>query len=141
MPNPRYPHMMPDEIPVWERFLATQNPDWIRIDYDVKVGQGVELPPDMDPNFVDSCKYLSKKRIDAVLIYDNLDVLIEVKKCADWRAIGQLLGYPILYQRDRAPEKQIQIVLVTESFTLDTQYILEYVGFQYYVVPLPDIAS
>lgn len=141
MADPRYPHMMPDEIPVWERFLATQTPDWTRIDYDVKVGQGVDLPPDMDPAFVDSCKLLSRKRIDAVLVYPDFDVLIEVKKCADWRAIGQLIGYPILYQRDIAPNKQIQIALVTESFTLDTEYILNYIGFDYFVVPLPDLPA
>lgn len=138
MPDPRYPHMMPEDVPVWERFLDSQPHDWIRIDYDVKVGEGVDLPPDFGEPFRTSCVNLSKKRIDAVLIYDNFDVVCEVKKCADWRAIGQIIGYPILYQRDVAQHKQVQSALITESFTLDTQYLANYLGLNYILVPLPD---
>jgi hypothetical protein len=135
MADPRYPHMMPEDVPVWDRWLQSQVPDWTEILYDVKVGRGVDTPEDYPEPYASMAAVLSKKRIDAVLVYPDQHIIVEVKKLADWKAIGQLMGYPVLYERYLEPGVPIIPLLIAESLTLDLQDILEYYDLPYVLVP------
>lgn len=138
MPDARYPHMMPDDLPVWIRWLDLHEPDWLRIDYDVKVGAGIELDPDFEEPYRSNAVGLSKKRIDAVLIYPDKHVIVEVKGLADWKAIGQIMGYPVLYERYIKPDLPVIPLLIAAAFTLDLQDIMDHYELPYDLVPLPE---
>ena len=138
MTQHEFPHMMPEDVPVWRRWLDTHDNDWDRIDYDVHVGEGVDLPPDFAEPHRSNAIGLSKKRIDAVLIYPDKIVIVEVKKLASWKALGQTLGYPILYEEAFTPTVPISPLLVTESFTLDLQHIFDIYQLNYDLVPAVD---
>ena len=138
MPDRRFPHMMPEDIPVWERWLTTHVNDWSSVQYDVHVGEGVTLPTDFGEPFLSNAMHLSQKRIDVVLFYTDRVVIIEVKALAGWKSIGQMVGYPLLYAEAFPSNIDIKTLLVTEAFTLDTQHIMDLIGMPYDIVPNPN---
>lgn len=136
MPRPEFAHMMPEDIPVWKRWLDTHEHEWERIDYDVKVGEGCTLPDDCPEPFRTQALTLSKKRIDAVLIFPDFHVTIEVKKLASWKALAQTMGYPILYHIAFPDVPDVKTLLVAEDFTLDMRTIMNRLNIPYEQVPL-----
>jgi len=45
MARVKYPHMLPSEAVLWDRWLQKNRPLWRDYQYDVHVGKGIELPP------------------------------------------------------------------------------------------------
>jgi hypothetical protein len=130
----KYPHMMPDDIPVWERWLAAFHVPGTDYAYDVKVGESITTPEDFPEPYATMGKLLAKKRIDVVLTFPDRIVVAEVKKKAGWTAIGQLLGYPLLFDREYSTDLPITGLLICESLTLDTQTILDTYKLPYIIV-------
>lgn len=133
--SPQFPHMMPEDIPVWERWLSLHPADWDSIAYDVHVGAGVDLPDDMEEPHREAAIQLSKKRIDVVVTYPDRVLIIEVKKRADWRAIGQIMGYPVLFRDEFPDAPPIATLLVTESFETDIQHVMDNYELPYEILP------
>lgn len=136
-----FPHMMPEDTPVWQRWLATHANDWVDVQYDVHVGTPIELHSEFEEPYRGDSERLSQKRIDVVLIYPDKHIVIEVKKLADWKAIGQVMGYPVLYERDIHPGVDIIPLLITETFTRETQFIMDHYKLPYDIVPPPEEAE
>jgi hypothetical protein len=130
---------MPEDVPVWKQWLATHNNDWIRIDYDVHVGEGIHLDPGPVEPWRSQALALSQKRIDAVILYPDHVTIIEVKKLAGWKAIGQLIGYPLLYRNTYPHRTDIRALLIAEDFTLDTRTVLDHFDLPYEQVEMPPV--
>lgn len=132
-----FKHMMPDEALVWQRWLDLMKlPPDTDITYDVTVGEAVKLPEDFPEPYRGNAKFLSKKRIDAVITFPDYILIIEVKKVVSWAAIGQLMGYPILFQQEFAPTMPVYSLLVAESFPLDLRNIFDALHLQFNLVAL-----
>lgn len=127
----QFPHMMPEEIPVWENWLAAHDLTDSSIDYDVKVGTEIQDIEDMPEPYKSNCIMLSKKRIDAVITSPDRITIVEVKKCAGWSAIGQALGYTYLFQTEYNPDLPVTPLIVTETLTPDVQAILDHYQIPY----------
>jgi hypothetical protein len=130
----KYPHMMPDDIPVWERWLALYHVPGTDYAYDVKVGESIKTPEDFPEPYASMSYMLAKKRIDVVLTFPDRIIIAEVKRKAGWTAIGQILGYPLLFSREYTSELTITGLLICESLTLDTQTILDTYKLPYIIV-------
>jgi len=132
--NYKYPHLLPPDVPVWERFLNKHGSIYSRIDYDVRVGSGRD-PGDRYPeNIRQMALLLSQRRIDAVgHAADHIDI-IEITANAGLKAIGQLQTYPILYQNTYHPNRPLRPVLVAESIQSDIDDILQKLGVTVYLV-------
>ena len=89
----KYPHMKPEDVAVWERFID-QNPEYfLECEYDVAVGEGAPQNPEHADNIQYDGKILTQKKLD-VVGYRNEDiVLVEVKPVANMRGLGQILTY------------------------------------------------
>jgi len=130
--------MMPGDAPVWEAWLARQDfPEGTEIDYDVKVGESIGTIEDMPDPYQQNAIMLSKKRIDAVVTLTDRILIVEVKARAGWTAIGQILGYVILFQIEFRPTLPVEALLLANTYTLDTRTILDALEIPYEVVPLP----
>lgn len=93
----KYPHMKPEDIAVWERFLIAHPDFFDTVDYDFKVGEGAPQAPTLPENIRRDGKILTQKKVD-VVGYRGDDVFIaELKPIADMRALGQVLSYSNLY--------------------------------------------
>lgn len=107
----KYPHMKPEDVAVWERFVAS-NPTFLdTVDYDVKCGTGAEVNPDHPPEIQRDHTVLTQKKIDVVGYAADRVYIIEVGPVADMRKLGQILTYAHLWQIDH-PEVANPIPMV-----------------------------
>lgn len=108
----RYPHMVKDEIEEWKRFLKEHGNEFTDFKYDIRVGKGIGNLPGIGTQYQHMATYLSQKRIDVVGYKQNNRYIIELKQSAYEGALGQLLGYKILYE-DRYGKGTVQgLILV-----------------------------
>jgi hypothetical protein len=121
----KYPHMAPQDVPVWERFLATEAARFTGIDYDVRVGQGITPSPETDPAIARDAVLLTQKRIDAVTFGPDEIWIIEVKPEASISALGQLLTYTDLFIASRKPDLPVRSVLICETIDRDMAQIFK----------------
>lgn len=96
----KYPHMKPEDISVWVRFI-TNNPNYFdTVDYDVPLGKGVEVSTAYSENLRKDYKILTQKKVDVIGYKDENVYLVEVKPVADMRALGQIITYNNLYSNE-----------------------------------------
>jgi len=110
----RYPHMLPNEAEIWDRLLAVRTPPFIKLEYDVHVGDTPEPPPDLPDYLKPMFETVYRKRIDVVAHDPDKIFVIEVKPRAGMSALGQVLSYKFLYERDFKPTKPVEMRIVSE---------------------------
>jgi len=107
----KYPHMKPEDIEVWERFIANNPAFFDTVDYDVAVGDGAPQNPEHPPEIQADGKILTQKKIDVVGYSNNVAYVVEVGPIADMRKLGQIQTYYLLYLKSH-PEASIVIPMV-----------------------------
>lgn len=127
----KYPHLMPNDVRIWERFIQTFPKFYNSVDYDIKVGQPRKYPGLPGDKYKKDLEYLSRKRIDVIGYRDNEIHIIELKPNAGFSAIGQVLGYLELY-KPYAPENiHVSGFLITDFETPDTKNLCYQKGLMY----------
>lgn len=125
---------MPAEIPIWEAWLLIHKEEFDRYEYDVRVGESIVPPPDVDANIATMAVDLAKKRIDVVAYKGEDPTIIEIKEYAGLTALGQLLAYPILFVNEFPQQPAPDVRLITARFVPDIAYILGILGVPYNIV-------
>lgn len=87
--------------------------------FDVRVGSGIEMPASATPTELIIATALTTKRIDVLHESESETVIYEVKHYAGLSAVGQLLGYKILYAQDNPNTPPIRLVLITDKIQPD----------------------
>lgn len=131
----RYPHLLSQDIPCWERFLLLYGSTYLRFDYDVHVGDGRDPGPQTPPQMRQVGIDLSHRRIDAIGYRPGETHIFEITRCASLKAVGQLISYPILYAHTFGPGKRLIPVLVCEEFHTDIDTVIKTLGVLHYVLP------
>lgn len=124
----KYPHMKPNDVEIWERFIDA-NPDaYDSVQYDVAVGSA----PDFDVTVGDSpnatALQLYKRKIDVVGFKGTRVDIIEIKPNAGSSALGQVLGYVVLYKRDVSAFPEPRACLLTDRIGVDVRLLAETMG-------------
>lgn len=132
--NRKYPHLLPESIIIWERWLAIHKQEYSYFDYDVRVGGGRDPGPDYQPNIRQDGIDLSKRRIDAIGYKPNYITIIEITPLADLKCLGQILAYPILYQQTYNESLPIRSLIVTERIGTDLLSTIRKHEIQYNIV-------
>ena len=114
-----YPHMKPNDVEIWERFIM-QNPDkYEQVQYDVCCGDGAEFDTNLGDSPSSSADKLYRKKIDVVGYKgDSIDI-IELKPNAGASALGQVLGYVVLYKSEHPSLKEPRPVVITNAIRPD----------------------
>ncbi len=129
-----YPHMMPYDVAIWERFIE-QFPDaYDHVQYDVKVG----TPPEFDtvvhePTMGDAIN-LYKKKIDVIGYKGDQIDIIELKPNAGSSALGQVIGYGVLYTKEFNPPTTPKLVVITDTPKTDLGLMAHAMGVTIVVV-------
>jgi hypothetical protein len=126
--NHRYPHLLPDDVAIWEHFLTAHPKAFDTYDYDVRVGEGRPLPNLPTPQLRKMAVDLSQRRIDAIGHSANTRTVIEITVSAGLKALGQLEAYPILYRLTYPGDYNLEILLVAASIQSDTLPVLHAKG-------------
>lgn len=132
--RPSYPNMRPEDVALWERFIAQQPGAYNEVAYDVLVGS----PPDFDTNVIpgeasDDVR-LYKKKIDVVGYFNAGVDIIEIKPRASASALGQVTGYRLLYMRDISAIPSPRPVIITDVARLDMPALATTMGIMLVVV-------
>jgi hypothetical protein len=111
----KFPGLRPAEAAVLKDWLALHEGEYQRIDYNVRVGPGVDPGSDVAPairtNFIQS----TQLRIDAVVWNGDSATLIEVKDRATPGAIGQLLTYSHYWQQSNRDAGVPKLLIIARS--------------------------
>lgn len=129
-----YPHLMPEDVAVWERFIE-QFPDMYEsCQYDVLVGTVPDFVKDNPDPAIQKQANLYQKKIDVVgLVQDQIDI-IELKPRCTMSTIGQVLGYKHLYIRDYLPPADPKAIVICGGTTPDVGEFASASGVQIVVV-------
>lgn len=130
----KYPHLIGEDTEVWSRFIQKFPDRFDTVDYDVKVGKGVNTDPLPDLKDKKYWSTLTKKRIDVVGFKNSIITIVEVKKRASLFTLGQILGYRFLYLRDHPEIRSIRTLIVCSSIDQDDIAVLNYYSIEYFVV-------
>jgi len=133
--NALYPHILPADIPVWQRYLAAHPEMGSDIDYDVRVGVTQDPGPAFPDNIRQMAITLAYKRIDAVIQFEGRTLIIEITRRAGLKAVGQLITYPLLYAIKYPQATNITPLLVAEELLPDTETALNAYGIASEIYP------
>ena len=123
-----YPHMSADESIIWGRFLASKGQQYVRFDYDLRVGTGIEPVHDIPDKFKNDYIDLTRKRIDAVGYNGSVATIFEVKNRATFNVFGQIIGYRSLFLKSFPQYSIKELVVVCASIPLEDLEIVSSQG-------------
>lgn len=122
---PRYPHMLKNEIAIWEKFMARYGDRFDRFEYDVHVGRLYPEHEVLDSEWKKGAAAVYLKRIDVVGFSPDRVEIFEVKQHAGLSALGQVLGYLALFEEKFSPEAELVASVVTGLIDPGTRAILQ----------------
>lgn len=132
-----YPHMARRDAPIWERFLRAQGANFTGVTYDVALGGVVPEGADEEDETVLGWRYSTAVKLDAVLFTPDEVWIVEVKPNASLSAIGQVLGYMLLAEREPFTDLPLIPTIITDNLGADVRYVAEQLNIQIIVVPEP----
>ena len=131
-----FDHMMPQELPLWRRFIRLQDDRFTEIVYDVHVGAGATITFTKDPVVVAWAKHLTQLRIDVLGRRSSQLTVVEVRRFPGLASFGQVLGYATLFRRDFHYTGVLRKLLVCEFITDDLRWLARRARVEVVVVPL-----
>lgn len=122
----KYPHMLPRETEVWDKFLDLYGMPEGKVDYDVHLGEGVEVDPSWPSWMARVVQQLSTHRADVVVERSDEVVIIEIKSIAGMGAVGQLLGYEALWLKQFGVDRPVRLLCVCERTEADIEAVFSF---------------
>ncbi len=111
---PSYPHLSENEAKIWTSFVLNHPNRFDKVYYDVCVGdfRGKE---DLKPEWDRNRRYLGKYKIDVVGVKGEETTIVELKKNATSKALGEIWLYWHLFKRDFKGEKEPKLLIITDT--------------------------
>lgn len=131
-----YPHMFKHDIRIWERFLDAYGGQFERAAYDIALGGITPTDPTATPADALGWQYSTAKKIDAAVEGGGEVWLCEVRPDAGLAAVGSVLGYALLSEKDPWTPLPIVPTIVTDRMDGDTKLVCQ--EFEIQVIELPD---
>ena len=120
-----YPHMVKEEAAIWERYVNLYPGRFDSVDYDFRVGEGVNVEGEDEENYIRMAKMLSQKRIDVIGWNGDKPSIIEVKGRVGLSTLGQVLGYKSLFMKEFPVFGAPDLIVVCEMISADDRFVLE----------------
>ena len=130
----QFPHLSPAENTLFRRWLILHENEFERFDFDVRVGEGAREPVPTLDKIAQGFVTLTQKRIDVVAHRPGEIWIIEVRPRADQTALGNLMGYRTLYQRQFSPAETVKLMVITDRIGDDDRMIFMTAGVPVVVV-------
>jgi len=128
------PHMLKPDIPIWYRFLAIYGGPFLKLYYDCALGGPTLTQADALDPLKKMWRGLLVKRADAIAELEDEVWIIEVSADPGLRAIGQLISYGHLWNRDPKIDKPVKLVLVSGTIEEDLADVVSSYGVLMFIV-------
>lgn len=132
----QFPGMQIDEILVWKAFLYTNQANYDRFDYNVRLGAGVDPGPSVVEPYRGMSIKLSQLRLDAVGWQGGVPTIFEVERYAKPRNVGQILTYLAAWQNAGLSTVDPHLAIVAASYNPTIQPVLDQHGIDLYIMPI-----
>jgi hypothetical protein len=121
----KYPHMMPEDVIIWERFI--RNGQFLPDDvwFDVKVGIGLPVPSGQPDWMKRMVEYNYKKRIDMVWRVGLDYWVVEAKPFAGIVALGQVIFYSEAFADRFRPNYPVKRAVITDVIDADVKPVFD----------------
>lgn len=131
---PKYPGLFPAEVPILRAWLKLHEGEYESFDYNVRVGTGFDPGPGYSADIRRMAVQNTQYRIDLVASKGTHDTLVEVKQHAGLGAVGQMIGYSVLWRQSHTFRPSPRLLVVTESTQPDLPGIMAAQGIDLEVV-------
>ena len=130
----RYLHMRQAEGDIWTAFLRSTELDFTRVAYDLHLGQGQPVY-DYDNEVTRQMKLaVTRKRMDALGETAEDIWIFEIKERLGVGALGQLLAYGDLYDKEYNPSKPVRLAAIARAFQPDIEETYSLYGISIFIV-------
>lgn len=129
-----YPNMKQGETEVWNRFIEKYPEEYDEVIYNLKLGEGANIPEGTEPNIADDFKQLTQHKIDVVGFKGSRVDIIEIKPYAGTAAVGQVIGYRDLYITHIDKTAKPNLVIATDIERPDTKTICAKQGIKLIII-------
>jgi hypothetical protein len=126
--------MSGEDLLIWRRFQPRYQQQWLRLFFDVRLGEGRNNVTTDDDRMRDFWLRNTQKRADVIAETAESLWLIELRNAAQLNAVGRLLGYLQLWAQDPPIAKPVQAYLVTNSRDPDVEQLSRSQGIAYLVL-------
>jgi hypothetical protein len=130
-----YPHMAKRDQVVWERFLALYAGNFEAVAYDVAIGGATLTAPGVPQDQLDGWRYTTALKIDACLRTADSVVVVEVRPEAHVSALGSVLAYCMVAERDQVFDLPTRPAIVCETVQGDVGWCCQALNVQVYAMP------
>ena len=137
----QFPQMTANESLIAHQWLMANADNFDDVEFNVRVGNALELGPGFDPAIQRQAALLSQKRIDIVGFLGNTVTIVEVKLRISLSALGQLLGYSLLWQAENPTVAGINLVAIGHDALIDVVEILQAHGIAVFTYPNVALAT
>ena len=110
----KYPHLTETEGGIWTRFIQKYPKYFDSVDYDIPVGNFRGNIEDLKEEWQRNAGYLGKYKIDCVGYKGDVITIVEVKKEATTKALGEIWLYEFLYKKDKMPVERVDCLILTD---------------------------
>lgn len=127
-----FPGLVPTESQLWRVWLQVHEQDYDRFEYNVHVGEGINIAPRLledTPELQDKIRkqfqQATQKKIDVVGFQADAMTIFEVEDRPGTRALGQLLTYRELLHTQRPPTAPTTLAVVARRLGTDMRPVFE----------------
>lgn len=113
----KYPHLKPEDIDTWERYIARYPQAYETINYDFPLGDLTELTELAATLGVAGAEKVNQYKVDVIAYRKDHIAIIELKGKATPSTIGQILSYRSLYKSKYKPNILLLPVIVAQTAT------------------------
>jgi hypothetical protein len=121
----QFPGMPMPESDVFREWLVRHGREYDRIEFQVRLGDGIPPDPRLNQTFAEQAVMMTQKRADAIAWQNTQATIIEAKIRASLGAMGQLLGYGVLYQKMNPASPPPRLLVVARRVDSDTAGVFE----------------
>ena len=128
-----YPERTDGESAVIRDFLLNHINDFDRLQFSVRIGEGVAPDPSLPESTQRQASFNSKKRIDILAWRGNAPTIVEVKQRVTPASLGQILTYRHLWMVEHPDAPEPNLVVVGRTSDKDTLQSLAAHGITTYI--------
>jgi len=132
---PTLPGLTNVESAIAKAWLQLHRNDWDSVEFNLRLGAGVQLPKGTPIYIVEAARAGTTKRTDIVAHRHGSIAIVEVKKRINLGSLGQLMGYQHLYLADNPSTGHIDLVAAGLSIQADIEPILRNAGIKVELFP------
>jgi len=130
-----YPHMARRDATIWERYLKLEARSWVGFAYDVALGGNKVDDPLATEAELLGYQFSTAQRVDVVGDRSTEHWIIEVRSQARVGAVGAVMGYTLLAQREPWTHLPLVPCVITDNMSPDVRWVAEQFNVQVIIVP------